>query len=157
MVEIQNARLHETTHEWTEIDHTVQEWTAILARKQLRDEPVLVAEADEEVVGWATYGDFRDTERWEGYRVSVEHTIHVRADTWGRGVGRLLLEALCDRAAAAGKSVMVAGIDSTNVESIAFHARLGFAETARMPGIGLKAGRRLDLVLMQRDLTRDDG
>ncbi len=49
---------------------------------------------------------------------------------------------------------MVAGIDAANVRSIAFHARLGFAEVARMPGVGDKFGQRLDLVLMQLDLSR---
>ena len=155
VVEIQNARLEETTHEWTEVAHTVAEWNQILQLKQVRNEPVLVAELDDEVVGWTTYGDFRDTQRWECYRVAVEHTIHIQRDHWGQGIGRNLLEALADRAREAGKAVMVAGIDSTNVESIAFHARLGFSETARMPGVGEKMGRRLDLVLMQRDLRSE--
>ena len=48
---------------------------------------------------------------------------------------------------------MVAGIDSENVGSIRFHERLGFFEVARMPEIGEKFGRRLDLVLMQRMLA----
>lgn len=156
IVAIQNARLEETTHEWTEVAHSVVEWVQILQTKQSRQEPVLVAEVEGEVVGWITYGDFRDTDRWEGYRVSVEHTIHVRRDHWGRGIGRDLLEALVDRARESGKAVMVAGIDSSNVESIAFHARLGFSETARMPGVGQKRGQRLDLVLMQRDLASHD-
>ena len=153
IVEIHNARLTETTHEWTEVEHTVTEWSEILERKQRRHEPLLVSEVEGEVVGWTTYGDFRDTGRWECYSVSVEHTIHVHQDHWGQGIGRALMDALAEAARQAGKAVMVAGIDSTNVESIAFHARLGFTETARMPGVGQKLGRRLDLVLMQKDLT----
>lgn len=43
---------------------------------------------------------------------------------------------------------VVAGIASTNPGSIAFCARLGLIETARMPGVGEKWDRRLDLVLM---------
>lgn len=153
IVAIQNAGLTETTHEWTEVEHTVAEWSETLRRKAARQEPVLVCELDQEVVAWTTYGDFRDTERWECYSVSVEHTIHVRRDRWGRGIGRRLLEALAERAREVGKEVMVAGIDSSNHDSIAFHARLGFLETARMPGVGRKRGRRLELVLMQKDLA----
>jgi phosphinothricin acetyltransferase len=48
---------------------------------------------------------------------------------------------------------MVAAIDGSNVDSVRFHQRLGFAEVGRLPGVGEKFGRRLDLVLMQRDLT----
>jgi phosphinothricin acetyltransferase len=47
---------------------------------------------------------------------------------------------------------MVAAIDGSNARSIAFHRRVGFRAVGRMPGVGEKAGRRLDLVLMQRDL-----
>jgi phosphinothricin acetyltransferase len=81
----------------------------------------------------------------------------VRGDQWGRGVGRLLIEALAERARAAGKRVMVGGIDGTNVDSIRFHERLGFVEVARMPGIGEKFGRPLDLVLVQLALDGDAG
>jgi phosphinothricin acetyltransferase len=48
--------------------------------------------------------------------------------------------------------VIVAAIDSGNVESIAFHERLEFAIVARMPAVGRKFDRWLDLVLMQRIL-----
>jgi L-amino acid N-acyltransferase YncA len=106
----------------------------------------------EDVVGWATYGDFRDSVRWPGYQPTVEHSIHVRRDRWGRGIGRRLLQTLSERARQAGKHVMVAAIDASNLGSIRFHERLGFFEVARMPEIGEKFGRRLDLVLMQRML-----
>ena len=47
---------------------------------------------------------------------------------------------------------MVAAVDSSNGRAIEFHARLGFGEVARMPGIGDKWGQRLDLVLLQKAL-----
>lgn len=149
---IYNALLETTTHEWTETLHTVSERAEWLAGQRAAGYPALVAADGNEVVGWATYGDFRDSTRWPGYRHTVEHSIHVREDCWGRGVGRALVEALIDRARGEGKHVMVAGIDAGNIESIRFHERVGFFEVARMPEIGEKFGRRLDLVLMQRML-----
>jgi L-amino acid N-acyltransferase YncA len=50
--------------------------------------------------------------------------------------------------------VLVAAIDASNGRSITFHAKMGFVEVARMPGVGEKWGQRLDLVLMQTDLDR---
>ncbi len=47
---------------------------------------------------------------------------------------------------------MIAGIGLPNDASVALHAKLGFVETGRLKGIGLKFGRRLDLLLMQREL-----
>jgi phosphinothricin acetyltransferase len=149
---IYNALLETTTHEWTETLHTVEERTEWLAGKNAAGWPALVAVESGAVIGWATYGDFRDSSRWPGYRFTVEHSIHVREDCWGRGVGRSLIDALIDRARRDGKHVMVAGIDAANTGSIRFHERLGFFEVGRMPEIGEKFGRRLDLVLMQRIL-----
>jgi phosphinothricin acetyltransferase len=146
---IYNALLETTTHEWTETLHTVAERAEWLERKAASGFPALVAVEGDEVVGWATYGDFRDTTRWPGYRPTVEHSIHVRQDCWGRGVGRSLMQALVDRARQEGKHVMVGGIDAENVGSIRFHERLGFVEVGRLREVGEKFGRRLDLVLMQ--------
>jgi phosphinothricin acetyltransferase len=47
---------------------------------------------------------------------------------------------------------MVGGIAADNAASLALHARLGFHETARMPEVGHKFGRYLDLVFMQKAL-----
>jgi phosphinothricin acetyltransferase len=152
VTDLQNALLGTTTYEWTERPHTVDERTAWLAAQHDRGHPTLVAVDGGRVVGWAAYGDFRDSRRWPGYRFTVEHTVHVAESHRGRGVGRALVEALAARARSAGLRVMVAGIDGSNTGSIDFHARLGFTEVARLPGIGEKWGRRLDLVLMQLDL-----
>jgi L-amino acid N-acyltransferase YncA len=149
-----NALIPTTTYEWREEPFTVEDRRAWLAAKAAAGMPVLVADAGGDVVGWAGYGDFRDTGRWPGYRFTVEHSVHVREDQWGRGVGRRLMEALLDRARAHGKRVMVAAIDASNVDSVRFHERLGFVVVGRLTGVGEKFGRPLDLVLMQRDLTR---
>src|SRR5690606_27887638 len=112
----------------------------------------LVAVDGDQVLGFAAYGDFRDTVRWPGYRFVVEHTVHVRQDQWGTGVGRALVEALADRARAAGLKVIVAAVDAENDGSVRFHERVGFVEAGRLKGIGHKHGRWLDVVLLQRDL-----
>ena len=56
--------------------------------------------------------------------------------------------------AALGKHILIAGIDGGNQASIRLHAQMGFAEVARMPEVGRKFGRWLDLVFMQRILDR---
>lgn len=153
--EIYNAFIPTTTIAWSEQLQTPAEREAWFARQTERGHAVLVAEDDGEVVGFAAYADFRGAGVWPGYRFTVEHTIHVRDVAWGRGVGRQLLEALIDRAHGDGIHVMVGAVDSDNVESLRFHERLGFVEVGRMPEIGTKFGRWLDLVLVQRVL--DDG
>jgi L-amino acid N-acyltransferase len=111
--------------------------------------PVLVAADESGVTGFATFGDFRS---WPGYRFTVEHTVHVRADRRGGGVGTRLLEALFPRAAALGKHMMIAGVDAANTASIRFHERLGFRQAGCLREVGYKFDRWLDLVFLQRRL-----
>jgi L-amino acid N-acyltransferase YncA len=109
--------------------------------------PVLVAAHAPAVVGFATFGDFRT---WPGYRFTVEHSVHVRADCRGQGVGTQLLQALLPRAAACNKRIMIAGVDAANAASIRFHERLGFAQVGHLREVGYKFDRWLDLVFLQR-------
>jgi L-amino acid N-acyltransferase len=109
--------------------------------------PVLVARNEQGVTGYATFGDFRS---WPGYRFTVEHSVHVRADVRGRGIGSALVSALIPRAVALGKHVIVGGIDADNAASIRMHGRLGFETVAHMKQVGWKFGRWLDLVFMQK-------
>jgi phosphinothricin acetyltransferase len=146
---IQNALISTTTIEWRDDLHTDSERGAWLERCEAEGFPVLVAEVDGAIVGFAAYGDFRDTAKWPGYRYVVEHTVHVREDQWGSGVGRALMGALLEHARAAGRHVMVGAVDGANEASIRFHERLGFTEVARLPQVGAKHGRWLDLVLLQ--------
>jgi phosphinothricin acetyltransferase len=108
--------------------------------------PVLVAADDSGVLGFASFGDFR---AWPGYRFTVEHSVHVRSDMRGRGVGQQLLSALFSRAAALNKHVMIAGVDAANTASIRFHERLGFEQVAHLREVGFKFDRWLDLVFLQ--------
>ena len=76
--------------------------------------------------------------------------MHVDERHHGEGVGRELLHALIDEAARRDVHVLVAAVDAANEGSIAFHRALGFVEVARMPEVGRKFDRWLDLVLLQR-------
>lgn len=145
-----DALLATTTIEWTITPRTEDD-----VLKWLRaHEVVLVAEDQGEVVGVAAFGWFRDVVKWPGYRFTVENTVHVRQDRWGSGVGEVLMRALIDKAQEAGLHTMIAAIDSANEASIRFHERLGFTEVARMPEVGTKFGRWLDLVLLQIELDQ---
>jgi L-amino acid N-acyltransferase len=111
--------------------------------------PLLVAVDETGVIGFSTFGEFRG---WPGFRFTVEHSVHVRADRRGGGVGTHLLEALFPRAAALGKHMMIAAVDAANGPSIRFHERLGFRQAGCLLEVGHKFDRWLDLVFLQRRL-----
>jgi phosphinothricin acetyltransferase len=151
LTHLYNAWIPSRSITWTDVLTTDDERSQWLRNHAEQGLPVLVADDDGDVAGFASYDHFRGA-GMPGYSLTVEHSVHVRRDRWGRGAGRALIEALIERARAAGVHVMVGAIDGDNQESLRFHARLGFVEVARMPQTGHKFGRWLDLVLVQRIL-----
>ena len=146
---ITNEAIANTTAVWNNTPATLEARTAWMRERQARGFPVLVANDGGKVLGFASFGDFRP---FEGYLHTVEHSIYVAPEAQGRGVGKALLAALVERARALGKHVIVGGIEAGNTASIALHTRAGFVETGRLPEVGQKFGRWLDLVFMQRML-----
>lgn len=146
---IYNEVIATSTAVFSDSPVTLEDRRAWLAARAGQGYPVLVAvgEDDGSVLGFVSFGDFR---AWPGYRHTVEHSVHVRADMRGRGIGSALVPPLLERAAALGKHVVVAGIDAANEGSIRMHERLGFERAGLLRQVGRKFDRWLDLVLMQR-------
>ena len=106
------------------------------------------------VLGYAYYAQFRDR---SAYRYCAEDSVYVREDVRGQGVGKALVAQLIEDATQQGMRQMIAVIgDSENVGSIGVHATLGFHVIGTMRSVGVKFGRWLDVVSMQRALGRGD-
>lgn len=149
LVEIYNEVIATSTAVYSSEPVTLEDRRSWWRTRVGQGYPVLVARDPGGVCGFSTFGDFR---AWPGYRFTVEHTVHVRADGRSRGTGTLLVQALLPRATALGKHVMIAGVDAANEASIRFHERLGFTQSGRLREVGYKFGRWLDLVFLQRGL-----
>ena len=147
---IHNSTIDDTTTTWSDQAETIEHRIEWFAARQAGGDPVVVAVDGDEVVGFTAWAWFRGEGKWPGYRHTRELSVHVRDGHRGRGVGRLLLDDLVERAALADVHVLVAAVDSGNEDSIRFHRRMGFVEVARLPEVGRKFDRWLDLVLLQR-------
>lgn len=102
------------------------------------------------VSGYAGLSEFRSG---PGYARVREISIGLAPEARGAGQGRALIGALEQAARAEGIAALIAGISGENPAAVAFHAACGFREVGRLPGVGWKFGRALDLVLMQKDLS----
>lgn len=111
----------------------------------------IVAEREGHIAGFATAAQFRSG---PGYAHTFEHTVMVRKGSEGLGIGRLLVHHIEQAVLAKGGHVLIAGTSGENPEAIAFHEALGFERVACMPEVGTKFGRWMDLVFLQKILTR---
>lgn len=145
--DIYNDAVLNTTAIWNEQAVDLANRQAWFDARQSQGYPVLVVvDTDENTLGYASFGDWRP---FDGFRHTVEHSVYVRSDQRGNGLGPLLMATLIERARACGKHVMVAAIESGNTASIRLHERTGFVTTGQMPQVGTKFGRWLDLTFMQ--------
>lgn len=102
------------------------------------------------VNGYAYAGPFRER---AAYDATVEDSIYISPTAMGKGIGRALLAALIEACLASGAHEMLAVIgDSGNHASIGLHRAFGFAEVGTMRGVGVKFGRTLDVVILQKSL-----
>ncbi|MFK3942813.1 GNAT family N-acetyltransferase [Pseudomonas monteilii] len=147
LLAIYNDAVLNTTAIWNETPVDLANRQTWFELRAAQGYPILVAVDDSGVLGYASFGDWRP---FEGFRYTVEHSVYVRGDQRGKGLGPVLMEALIERARAGGKHVMVAAIESGNAASIRLHERLGFVVTGQMAQVGVKFGRWLDLTFMQR-------
>ena len=145
---IYNDAVANGTAIWNERQVDAADRQAWMAARQAAGWPVLVAvDPQGQLLGYGSFADFRP---FDGYRHTVEHSVYVRADCRGAGLGAALLLALVERARAAGKHAMVAAIEAGNAASLRLHARCGFEPAGTLRQVGTKFGRWLDLTFMQR-------
>ena len=128
---------------------TLAEQMAWFEAKQQQNFPVIVAAENDLVFGYGTYGTFREK---IGYQYTVEHSVYVKTDQQGKGIGKALLTQLIVQAKAEGYHVMVGGIDAKNTKSIAFNQKMGFEIVGHLKQVGYKFDQWLDLCFIQRIL-----
>ncbi|CAG9231366.1 Phosphinothricin N-acetyltransferase [Paraburkholderia tropica] len=112
--------------------------------------PWLVAEIDGKVAGYCYATPYRPR---SAYRYTVEDSIYIDEAFRGRGLGRVLLEALIARCEQGPWRQMIAVIADPKGGSLALHASLGFELVGTLRGVGFKHGEWRDTTLMQRALN----
>src|SRR5438132_1845458 len=96
MLAIYNEVIATSTAVYSESPSSLDDRIAWWNARRQQGYPVVVAADESGVIGFASFGDFR---AWPGYRFTVEHSVHIRVDRRGRGIGTTIVKALLPKAA----------------------------------------------------------
>lgn len=140
---ILNHFIRHTTITFKPFEYSLQETEALIANVHA----IFVAEHEGQVVGYASYGQFRNG---PGYARTMEHSILLAPDAAGKGGGRALMAAIEEHARANGVGSLWAGVSGENPDGVAFHQALGFEIIGVLPKVGYKFERWIDLTLMRK-------
>jgi len=99
------------------------------------------------VVGWAALSLISERCVYEGV---AEVSVYVDADYHGRGIGKMLLQALIDKSEEAGVWTLQAGVFSENAPSLSLHKSCGFRIVGVRERIGQMSGIWRDAILLER-------
>ena len=157
LAEVQSIYAHHVLHgagTFEEIPPSIEQMAARHSAGVAAGHDWVVARDATGVLGYGYYGAFRQR---SAYDWTVEDSVYVREDVRGQGVGKALVAELLRLAEGRGYRQMLALIgDSDNIGSIGMHASLGFQRAGVMRACGVKFGRWLDVVIMQRPIGRAD-
>ena len=109
--------------------------------------PVLVAELDGAVVGWASLNRFNPR---PAYDLVADFSVYIERARRGRGIGRQLLDRLIDLARAQGYHKMVLAAMAFNDAGLALYTRTGFTRVGVYREQGQLDGRWVDVVIMEK-------
>ncbi len=146
ILEIINYNILHSTSLYDYSVRSFEQQKAILDEKIKKGFPVIIAENNGKVLGFAMYSEFRFR---EAYQFTVEHSVYVSEQYHGKGIGKLLLSELIVLAKAKKLHTMIGVVDSENHSSIKFHEQFGFKTVGIIKESGYKFDRWLDSVFLQ--------
>ncbi len=109
--------------------------------------PLLVADLQGTVVGWACLSRWSDR---QAYRETAESSTYVGEGYRGRGIGRQLKAAIDTEARRLGFHTVLARITEGSEASLRLNEQFGFVHIGVMKEVGCKFGRLLDVHLLQK-------
>ncbi len=108
--------------------------------------PVIVAEKNNLIIGWASLSPWSDR---CAYETTVEVSIYIHHDFRGKGLGSKLLKIITLEGEKAGNHTIISRITQGNEVSIHIHEKLGYRHIGVMEEVGYKFGRFQNVHLMQ--------
>lgn len=111
--------------------------------------PVLVADVDGQIAGWASLTKYSDR---AAYDETAETSFYVASSFRGHGIGRALKTAIIDEARRLGYHSLIARVTAESHASVHLNVEAGFRLVGTLREVGRKFGRLLDVHIMQKML-----
>ena len=150
ILEIYNDAILNTTAIYAYKIQTLEEKKQWYEKKKQDGYPLLIFEESDRVLGFATFGPFRE---WPAYKYTIEHSIYVHKDYRNQGIATKLMKEIIKIANEREYATLVAVIDAANEVSIKMHEKIGFKYSGIVTKAGFKFGKWLDLAFYQLNLT----
>ena len=111
------------------------------------ENPIIVAEIKDEIVGWASFSKYDDK---KAYSDTAELSLYVDKSHQAKGIGKKLMSFILEKGKTAGFHTVIARITQVNEISINLHKKFGFEHVGIYKEVGKKFGKLLDVTLMQK-------
>lgn len=126
---------------------SMEDWAVWFKSHNVDNHPLIVAETDGRVAGYASLSSYRDK---EAYAATVELSVYVAPEFRRRGVARSLIAAILEDARSRDDiHTVISVITDGNEASVALHKEFGFVYSGTLREVGEKFGRKLDVVNYQ--------
>lgn len=146
ITEIYNKAILETSATFDTQTKTLEEQKEWLKNHGSKN-PIIVAEADKKIVGWAALSQYSTK---CAYSDTAEISLYVKDEYQGKGIGKKLIEGIVKGGEKAGLHTLIARITEGNKKSIHLHESVGFKHVGIYKEVGFKFGKHLDVTLMQK-------
>jgi L-amino acid N-acyltransferase YncA len=146
ITEIYNEAIHKTIATFDTTPKTIEEQKTWFNNHGPKN-PIMVAEHDSRVVGWAALSTWSDR---RAYSDTAEISLYIREEHRGRGIGKKLLAAIIQEGEKTGLHTVIARITEGNKASVYLHESVGFEKIGVMKEVGRKFGKLLNVYLMQK-------
>lgn len=143
LLDIYNYEVLNTTATFDLNPKSEAQWRDWFVAHNVGNHPLIVAEMDGCVAGYASLSSYREK---EAYKSTVELSVYVAVPFRRRGVATALMQEILDMARADDTiHTVVSVITSENSESEKLHYKMGFTHCGTIHEVGEKFGRYLSI------------
>ena len=115
--------------------------------KHGKKNPIIVAEENEEIIGWASLSEYSTKRAYSG---TAELSLYVKPEYQKKGIGKKLMKEIVEEGKKTGLHAVLSRITDGNKVSIKLHEMFGFKHVGVLKEVGFKFGKRLDVYLMEK-------